>query len=187
MLAWLFLFTIATVNKISASPENKNPNESLFANTINGPVDVTNPLTNMTVTANNAIADGNAKNSITVHLADALGLPVSGQNVTFTINNGSSGITPVVVTDAFGNAVLDLSSTVIGTVTVTAKVNGVSIVFGSPAIVFFVAGPPVATAPTTLLSVVTNNAIANGTATNSVNAHITDADGNPVANQGVLF
>ncbi len=148
-----------------------------------GPPSVTNPATKLVVTANNAVADGVAKNSITAHIVDANGNPIANQDVAFS----TSGINPVIKTDINGDAVLDLSSTIVGTVTVTAKVNGLIITFGSPAIVFFVAGPVAVSNPSTALSVVTNNAIANGLATNSVKAHVADANGNPVAGQSVVF
>jgi len=188
LLAGVIFFVIGLASNTLASPGGKDYKPVfLVDNYLSGPADVNNPLTNISVIANNAVADGVAKNSINVHLADSAGNPVPSTDVTFTINNGSSGINPVVETDSNGNAVLDLSSTVIGTVTITAKVNGVSIIFGSPALVFFVAGPPVVTVPTTDLTVVTNDAIANGTATNSVEAHITDVNGNPVSGVLVIF
>jgi len=150
-----------------------------------GTPDVTNPGTNLTIIANNAIADGTSQNTIRAHIVDASGNPIANQDVTFYVGGSASGL--VIQTDASGNAILDLSSYTVGPVTVTAKVNGANITFGSPAIVFFVVGPPSVTAPTTMLIVVTSNATADGTSTNTVEAHITDASGNPVANQTVTF
>ncbi|MBS1974431.1 MAG: Ig-like domain-containing protein, partial [Bacteroidetes bacterium] len=92
-----------------------------------------------------------------------------------------------VTTNASGDAVIALTSTVVGNVGITATVNGSAITFGSPAVVQFVAGAPDTSSNKTLLSIVTNYASANGLATNSVKAHIADKNGNPVANATVTF
>jgi adhesin/invasin len=181
---WVMMFSL--IVGLSAFGAGTHHNTPHYPNSnLGGVPDVTNPGTNLVITVNSSVADGTAKNTIEAHIVDASGNPVANQDVAFVVSGSTSGY--VIQTDANGNAFLELSSYTIGTVTVTAKVNGASIIFGSPAVVFFVAGPPNVGAPTTVLTVVTNNATANGVATNSVNAHITDAYGNPVANQTVSF
>jgi gliding motility-associated-like protein len=57
---------------------------------------------------------------------------------------------------------------------------------GSPANITFIPYPDV-TKPATLIVVQTDNAIADGTATNSVRAHVVDNNGNAMPNQRVVF
>ena len=178
-LAVLFL-TSGISAEISASPIRFGNLSTGFG----GP-DVTNPATQLIILTNFAVADGTATNSVEAHIVDASGNPVVNQDVSFVINGGAGGVSTVAKTDASGNAVITLTSTLAGVVTITAKVAGQSIIFGSPALVTFVPGLPDPFVST--LSVVTTGATANGSSTNSVQAHITDANGNPVANQSVTF
>jgi gliding motility-associated-like protein len=96
-------------------------------------------------------------------------------------------------TDASGNVYLTITNTKIGTVQLGAKWNGAAITFGSPAPVKFVAGVAVPSAPGapngtgTMLTIIKDFVPADGVRTDSVNAHITDALGNPVANTIVTF
>jgi len=165
---------------------NGSPATVIF---VAGTPSVTSPSTALSVVTTGAVANGTATNSVQAHITDANGNPVANQSVIFSIASGTGTFigSTTVTTDANGNAVITLTSTVAGTVGITATVNGSNITNGSPATVIFVAGTPSVTSPSTALSVVTTGAIANGTATNSVQAHITDANGNPVANQGVVF
>jgi adhesin/invasin len=151
--------------------------------------DTSVPTTNLSIVTNNAIANGTATNSVEAHITDKNGNPIASQAVTFTIASGTGTFvgTATVTTDVNGNAIISLTSTVAGSVGITATIGGQAITFGSPATVIFVAGPPDISNPSTQLTIVTNNAAANGTATNSVQAHIVDANGNPVANQTVTF
>lgn len=151
--------------------------------------DVSVSTTNLTVTANGAAANGMATNCVKAHVTDANGFSVPNQAVTFRIDGGTGTFTgpATVITDVNGDATICLNSTVVGSVSIKAEVNGADIITGSPAIVEFVADAPSTGVPTTFLAIVTDNAAANGSATNSVRAHITDAYGNPVANQTVTF
>ena len=154
---------------------------------ISGTPDPNSPATVLTVVANNAAADGASTNSVKAHIADINGNPVANQTVVFSIASGTGNIvgSGTVTTNASGDAVITLTSTVVGQVGITATVAGNNIPNGSPAVVTFVTGPVSASA--SKLSVVTNNAVADGTSTNSVQALVTDAGGNPIANQSVVF
>ncbi len=151
--------------------------------------DVTQPSTYIKVVTTGALADGTATNSVSAHVVDEDGNPVAGQTVVFTIASGTA--TPAgsltVITDANGDAVLTLTSTVVGSVAITATVDGNAITNGSPATVEFVAKAPSTSVPTTRLEVAVTNSVANGIAMNTVRAVITDEDGNPVAGQTVAF
>ncbi|MBL7735125.1 MAG: Ig-like domain-containing protein, partial [Chitinophagaceae bacterium] len=150
--------------------------------------DLSNSNTALIVDADNADADGVANNIIRAHIVDPNGNPVPNQTVTFVIASGTAtpGGSLTVITDANGNAVLTLTSNIVGAVTVTADVNGSPIVNNSPAEVHFVTYANVAN-PATALIVDVDNAIADGTDRNTIRAHVVDGDGNPMANQEVVF
>ncbi len=177
VICFLFGFTLA----ICASPLKENSISSILS----GPPDVTNPNTKLIVVTDSAVANGSSTNSVEAHIVDALGNPVINQDVSFIINGGSGGVSTVAKTDSNGNAVITLTSTIAGVVNITAKVGGLPIIFGSPAQVVFIPDVPDPVAST--LTVVTTGAQANGTATNSVKAHITDDNGNVIANDSVTF
>ena len=155
---------------------------------INSP-DVADSATRLIVVTTGALADGVATNSVKAHIVDKDSMPIAGLQIVFTKASGTGNFvgSTTVTTDANGDAVITLTSTVAGNVGITATVNGNAITFGSPAIVQFVAGPADTSANETALSVVINDAAANGSATNSVKAHIADKNGNAVANQQVIF
>jgi len=150
---------------------------------------VSNPSTTISVTQNNAVANGTATDQIKVHVVDANGNKVAGATVVFTQANGGASFTgsTTVTTDANGDAFITMISTVAGSNDITATVNGATITNGSPAKAVFVADVPSVTAPTTKITVTKNNATANGTDADKITAHITDANGNPVAGATVVF
>ena len=174
----------ATVNGTSIT--NGSPATVIFVSDV---PQTGNPATALSVVTNNAVANGVATNSVKAHIVDANGNPVSGATINFTIASGAANFASpaTVTTDANGDAIVTLNSTIVGSVTITATVNGVSITNGSPATVVFVVDVPSTSNPATALSVVADNAIANGVATNSVKAHIEDAQGNPVPNATIVF
>ncbi|MBV4355685.1 Ig-like domain-containing protein [Pinibacter aurantiacus] len=154
---------------------------------IAGSPSVANAGTTITVVTDNQPADGSSKNIVKVHVVDANGNPVTNQDVSFNVNVGGSGVSYVVKTDANGDAILPLSSTTAGSVIVTAKVNGATVVNGSPATVHFVAGPPDVTQPKTQLWVSKSGHIADGTDIDQVTALVVDANGNPVVGATITF
>ncbi|WP_411704856.1 YrIlm family inverse autotransporter adhesin [Edaphovirga cremea] len=164
----------ATVNGASQSVETTFVADGSTATIISG---------SLTVTADNAIANGSATNAVQALVTDANGNPVAGQTVVFSANNGATVTTESVTTDASGLASTTLTSTTAGVATVTATVNG-----GSQSVdTTFVADGSTATIISGNLTVTADNAIANGSATNAVQALVTDANGNPVAGQSVSF
>lgn len=101
--------------------------------------DLNNPLTALTVIIYEALADGNGKTQVKAHIVDLDGNVMSGQEVTFSIDSGTATIvTPQpVLTDANGDAYIDITSKTPGYVLITATINGKKIIFGSPARVKF--------------------------------------------------
>jgi gliding motility-associated-like protein len=102
--------------------------------------DPTNPLTALIVISNNALADGLAQNRVKAHVVDQNGNVLQGRKVVFTIISGNAQILTVqpVITDINGDAVIQLVSKKAGNVSVTAKVEGIPIVNGSPAVLRFI-------------------------------------------------
>ncbi|WP_412774885.1 Ig-like domain-containing protein, partial [Yersinia pekkanenii] len=137
---------------------------------------------NLTVTTDNAIANGSATNGVQATVTDANGNPVSGLAVSFSADNGAT-IAASGTTGADGIATATLTNTAAGISAVTAAVNGNSQRVDTT----FVADETTKVITAGNLTVTTDNAIANGTATNGVQATVTDANGNPVSGQAVSF
>jgi len=103
--------------------------------------DPNNPLTALSVVVYEALADGTQQTEVKAHVVDLSGQVMPGQPVTFSIDSGSGTIvTPQpVLTDANGDAYIYITSKTVGYVLITATVDGVQIVNGSPARVQFAA------------------------------------------------
>ncbi|RAY95961.1 hypothetical protein DP187_24070, partial [Enterobacter cloacae] len=127
-----------------------------------------------------AVADGTATNSVQALVTDAHDNPVVGAAMTFTTTNGAV-VPSAGITASDGTLIVNLTSTRAGASTVTAVTNGTS----QSADVQFVADA--GTARVTGLTAVSSNAVADGTAANSVQAIVTDASGNPVSGAAVAF
>ncbi|MCS3490708.1 inverse autotransporter beta domain-containing protein [Enterobacter sp. SLBN-59] len=138
---------------------------------------------NLTVTTDNAKANGTATNAVKAIVTDASGNLVSGVAVTFTATNGATITTASATTDADGIATTTLTNTTAGKAKVTATVNGNSQTVDTT----FVADGGTATISADNLTATTDNAKANGTATNAVKAIVTDASGNLVSGVAVTF
>ncbi|WP_315821016.1 Ig-like domain-containing protein [Paraflavitalea speifideaquila] len=177
----------ATVNGASIPAVSGGTTETVTF--VVGPPDITKPATELIVKIDSVVANGIALNSVLAHIVDAAGRPVANASIVFTLASGAATIveTNPLLTDANGDAVITLHSTVAGNITITATVNGETITFGSPAPLTFVPGDPDPSKPATELIVVKNHAQADGKATNSVKAHIVDAHGNKVPKASVVF
>jgi len=136
----------------------------------------------LTVITNNALADGSAVNQVQVKVSDAQGNPVSGQVISFSAGNGAA-ISASATSDDAGSAIVDVTSTIAGNSTITATVNGSS----QRVDVTFTADTETAQIADGDLTVVSDNAIADGNQSNSVKVRVTDAKGNPLAGQTVSF
>src|SRR5690606_30250023 len=102
--------------------------------------------------------------------------------VKLSADNGATA-TATVTTDAAGVATATIISKTAGTVTVTATIGSSS----RSVNVTFVADSSTAQIGSGDLVVVTDNAVADGTATNSVKATVKDANGNVLSGQTVNF
>ncbi|MFM5363743.1 Ig-like domain-containing protein, partial [Aeromonas veronii] len=80
----------------------------------------------LSVTTNNAKADGVANNAVKALVRDAQRNPVSGVEVSFTVGNGATLAEAKVTTDVNGEASTTLTNTTAGVAKVTATINGSS-------------------------------------------------------------
>ncbi|KDE35715.1 hypothetical protein AW40_15695 [Kosakonia radicincitans UMEnt01/12] len=138
-------------------------------------------VSSMTVTRNNALADGSDKNSVRIVVTDNNGKPQAGQNVTITANNGAVASASTVTTDSNGAVTVDLTNIQDGPSTVTATLdNGtrrqVDVEFESR----------VARAQVNLMTT-KDNALRDGVDQDEVEATVLDIKGNPIAGVNITF
>jgi gliding motility-associated-like protein len=178
------VFVSATIGGVTI---NNSPVTVVF---VAGAPSAGNPATALIVDVPGTTADGTSTDQVHAHIVDANGNPVTGATVVFTVSGGTSGATAVIagtgITDAGGDAVLTITNTIAGTVSISATVGGTAI-NNSPATVTFVSGAPSPTNPATALIVDIVTTMADGTSTDQVHAHVVDASGNPVAGATVVF
>ncbi len=139
---------------------------------------------NLTVTKNNAVANGHDNNAVQAKVTDAHGNPLAGQTVTFTAANGAVLAHATVVTGADGSAEVILTNTRTGISTVTATLGNAGDRSVDTTFIGDIATARIAAGDLTVLR---DNAAADGTQTNAVRAKVTDAQGNPLAGQTVTF
>ncbi|MGS7193182.1 Ig-like domain-containing protein [Enterobacter cloacae subsp. dissolvens] len=137
----------------------------------------------LTITQDNALADGTARNAVQARVTDAAGNTVAGQSVTFSATNGAVLTASTVVSDANGIAVTALTSQTAGPSAVTATLNGSS----QTVQISFVSVTADAEITAENLIISPDNAVANGTARNGVTATVTNAAGNVVSGAEVTF
>ncbi|WP_170123777.1 Ig-like domain-containing protein [Mangrovibacter plantisponsor] len=136
----------------------------------------------LVVTRDNAVANGTATNEVKATVTDASGNPVPNVTVNFGADNGAT-IPASADTDASGVATVTLTNTTAGATVVTAAINGSS----QNVTTTFVPDDTTAEIIDGALSVARDNAKADGSATNEVQATVTDASGNPVPGMTVTF
>ncbi|WDH22094.1 Ig-like domain-containing protein [Pseudomonas chlororaphis] len=128
------------------------------------------------------LANGTAQNVVQVKVTDASGNPVANQVVGFAATNGAT-IAASGTTNAAGIVEMPLTSTTAGISAVTASVGSSTQSVNST----FIADAGSAEIASGALVMITDKQLANGTAQNVVQVKVTDASGNPVANQVVGF
>lgn len=103
---------------------NASPRATMQIVVIQGKATLT--AANLTVTSDNAVANGTATNGVQARVTDAHSNPVAGQSVSFTATNGATVTTVIGTTGADGIATATLTNTAAGHSVVTATVNGSS-------------------------------------------------------------
>ncbi|MFG0642356.1 beta strand repeat-containing protein [Delftia sp. WSY_22] len=148
-----------------------------------GAVDPANST--MSVDVNNQAAGG-GQDVVSVVTKDAFGNPVTGVAVNFSVTPAGASPATASCTTAGVAATCSVSFTSVtaSTYSVAATVGAVAI-GNSPQSMAFVAGN--ASASNSGLRVVSDNAAANGTATDVVEAYVRDAGGNPKGGEVVTF
>ncbi|WP_370547695.1 inverse autotransporter beta domain-containing protein [Edwardsiella tarda] len=139
---------------------------------------------NLIVTQDNAKADGNAQNAVRARVTDANGNPLANQTVQFSADNGATLSAQQAASDADGYVTVTLTSLTAGPSHVSATLSNHS---QARVTTTFVADDASATILNGNLIVTQDNAKADGSAQNAVRARVTDANGNPLANQTVQF
>lgn len=202
-----------TVNFVVGAPVPSNPSNPVPPGGGGGgggsgtgpsnPSDPTGPgagFTYLTMTYNDVPADGISVDTATAYITDAQGRPVPNTMVIFTLHTGGPAnggalfqpqaeIQDTVYTNANGFAAMAISDTIPGDAWVDASimVGGVqTVIAGSSAIAHFTQAADVHN-PNTQLIVVVYEALADGSSTTAVKAHVVDANGDPVANATVQF
>ncbi|WP_407182341.1 inverse autotransporter beta domain-containing protein [Citrobacter europaeus] len=134
----------------------------------------------LAVTQDGAKADGEDADSVQVQVTDAHDNPVAGQAVALTADNGAV-IAKTVTTDEKGRATAPLTSKVAGLSTVTATLGDSS----QTATAHFVADGATAQVKSVLLQGDEVSRVADGSSSFRYAVTVTDANGNPVADQTV--
>jgi adhesin/invasin len=200
-----------TVNFVAGAPVNSNPGNPTPPNgggpgSGTGPSNPSNPtgpgggFTYLAMTYNNVPADGVSTDTATAYITDAEGHPESGIMVVFTLAPGGPAnggalfqpqaeIQDTVYTNSNGFAAMAISDTIPGQAYVNASINvggTQEIIAGSFATAVFEQAPDVNN-PNTQLIVLVYEALADGSSTTQVEAHVVDGSGNPVAGASVTF
>ncbi|MFU9138807.1 Ig-like domain-containing protein, partial [Erwinia tasmaniensis] len=131
------------------------------------------------VVNNNAIANGLATGSLRVIVHDAHGNSVAGQEVALQAAKGLKLTAASVTTGIDGSAIITATSRVATTMSITASVGASS---ASADLTFM---GDTSTAQVSALTVLNDNAIADGLDTVDLQVTVTDAWGNPLAEQVV--
>ncbi|MCE9931668.1 Ig-like domain-containing protein, partial [Obesumbacterium proteus] len=137
----------------------------------------------LTVTTDKAKANGTDTNAVKAIVTDANSNVVPGAVVTFSANNGATVTTVSATTDGNGEATTTLTNITAGVSIVTAAINQASLTVDT----HFIPDNSTATLAKGALTVVLDNAVANGKDTNTVQAVVTDAKGNRVPGEVVAF
>ncbi|MBJ3590099.1 inverse autotransporter beta domain-containing protein [Salmonella enterica subsp. enterica serovar Saintpaul] len=132
------------------------------------------------VTKDNATADGVDSNAVSAKITDSNGNVVPGIPVSFTADNGASVMNTPVITDANGVAATGLTNTTAGVSVVTASVNGSRATVNTT----FIPSAIAANLELTVLKGLANN---DGIDFNTVQAHVTDNNGNSLKGVSVSF
>ncbi|MGI3089769.1 Ig-like domain-containing protein, partial [Yersinia pseudotuberculosis] len=133
----------------------------------------------LSVLVNDATADGADTNQVDALVQDANGNAITGAAVVFSSANGATILSSTVNTGADGIASTTLTHTQSGVSNVVATVDTVNANIDTA----FVAGA----VATITLSVLVNDATADGADTNQVDALVQDANGNAITGAAVVF
>lgn len=135
----------------------------------------------LTVTQDNAVADGSSADAVTATLTDSNGRPVARQSVTWTVPEGVTLREKSSVSDASGRVTVHLTATVAGSAVIRAAAGNQ----GADGTVHFTGNA--ASAKVATLSVTTDGSPSDGKTANVAQVTVTDANGNALAGQAVSW
>ncbi|WP_158782796.1 inverse autotransporter beta domain-containing protein [Pantoea sp. BAV 3049] len=133
----------------------------------------------LSVITDNSPADGVTRNVLSVTATNRSGQPVRNAPVSWTATGENVGLLSSSVTDSNGQAKVMLTSATVQTVSVTAQSGSVSATQSSHFVAVVVSQ--------IVLNVIQDNAPADGSSTNVVEATLTDSGGRPVSGQKVSW
>ena len=177
-----FTATKAGVYQVTATLENGDSMQQ----TVNYVPNVTNAEITLAASKDPVIADNNDLTTLTATVADTEGNAIANTEVTFTLPedvkaNFTLSDGGKAVTDADGKAKVTLKGTKAGAHTVTASMTGGK---SEQLVVNFIADTLSAQVN---LNVTEDNFIANNVGMTTLQATVTDGNGNPLANEAVTF
>ena len=177
-----FTATKAGVYQVTATLENGDSMQQ----TVNYVPNVTNAEITLAASKDPVIADNNDLTTLTATVADTEGNAIANTEVTFTLPedvkaNFTLSDGGKAITDAEGKAKVTLKGTKAGAHTVTASMTGGK---SEQLVVNFIADTLSAQVN---LNVTEDNFIANNVGMTTLQATVTDGNGNPLANEAVTF
>lgn len=177
-----FTATKAGVYQVTATLENGDPMQQ----TVTYVPNVTNAEITLAASKDPVIADNNDLTTLTATVADTEGNAIASTEVTFTLPedvkaNFTLSDGGKAITDADGKAKVTLKGTKAGAHTVIASMTGGK---SEQLVVNFIADTLTAQVN---LNVTEDNFIANNVGMTTLQATVTDGNGNPLANEAVTF
>lgn len=152
--------------------------ETAVVNFIGDPTTAT--ISQCVVTANGAVADGKAQNSVKGMIVDKFGNPLAGIAMQFTADSGVALVATQAVSNDAGEVSTALTSEKAANASVTLTLQAQSI----QTQVQFIADASTAILD---LSVIENNRVADNTAQNTLQVKVADKFANPLSNQIVAI
>jgi hypothetical protein len=158
----------ASLNVVFTEPEGNDPTARISSLRTQGDL---------------AAADGQATNSVMVEVVDSNNILLADQSVAFTATNDAVIVSPV-LTDEYGKAIASLSSLTAGACQVTASINEST---DSVPVNFTEGSGNDPSAEIGTVTVLKDNARADGVESNEVTVTVTDGGGNLLDGQSVRF
>ncbi|WP_198284590.1 beta strand repeat-containing protein [Beggiatoa alba] len=132
---------------------------------------------------NNGVADGKTANTLQAIVSDAFGAIIQGVPIHFQVNSGNALLSaPSVISDSKGQALVQITSTQIGTATILASVGTTN---SDPASINFLNSHINANIATIDTIVSNNSAPADGNSAVTLTVIVRDNNGNPISGQTV--
>ncbi|HAS8622938.1 TPA: hypothetical protein I7784_22000, partial [Vibrio vulnificus] len=178
--------TVAEAVTVTSMHESGSRDVTVTFTADSSSADINNANSSFVVVSDGAVASGSAKNAVAVELKDANGNAVAGESITFSMTGSALATSPLTgVTDPNGRVGFTLTNTLAESVTVTATHSSgsrdVTVTFAADF------GSVDINNVNSSFVVSSDNAVADGVATNEVVVTLKDANNNAVAGDSVSF